>query len=363
MNEIRTCSIGGLPFNIEIDAFEILNTYIESLKSAYINDPDGAEIIADIESRIAELILSAQSERIVVAKPLVDNIIAQMGSADDIGSSGGDNTYQQTDTTGATSTPLRHRRLYRDVDSGAVGGVCSGIAAFFNCDPTIIRIVTFLLIFFGGASFWIYLILWIVIPPALTARQKLEMRGEPVTASTIRDSYSADSSAPQQPASPISSIVATIGSIILIAIKIIAGFFLIVFSIAAITLICTLVAICFNLDIIPELVTTSPTIVILPIITALSFMIISCYFLVQFLNSRRINATTIVILLALWVALLVSTVLVTISINEGFDDHFVRSHRTQRVIHTITNDSDKKTEKSNKEDIEFDQAEEIAPQQ
>jgi len=61
MNEIKKCSIAGVSFTLENDAYDVLSTYIESLKETYKDDPDGEEIIADIEARIAELILSAQS--------------------------------------------------------------------------------------------------------------------------------------------------------------------------------------------------------------------------------------------------------------------------------------------------------------
>ena len=42
--------------------------------------------------------------------------------------------------------------------------MCGGIAGFANIDPTLLRIVTMLLVLFGGLSLWIYIILWIFIP-------------------------------------------------------------------------------------------------------------------------------------------------------------------------------------------------------
>ncbi|MBQ1978883.1 MAG: PspC domain-containing protein, partial [Alistipes sp.] len=46
----------------------------------------------------------------------------------------------------------------------SIAGVCSGIADYFDLDVTLIRLVTFLMIFLGSLSIWIYVILWIVIP-------------------------------------------------------------------------------------------------------------------------------------------------------------------------------------------------------
>ena len=61
MNEIKKCSIAGVSFTLEYDAYDALNAYIESLNDTYKDDPAGEEIIADIEARIAELIPPAPS--------------------------------------------------------------------------------------------------------------------------------------------------------------------------------------------------------------------------------------------------------------------------------------------------------------
>lgn len=82
--EVKKCSISGIAFTMDVDAYEALDAYLESLKKSYKDTPDGAEIVADIEARIAELILSTQDNTRVVEKPLMLNIIAQMGSAEDI---------------------------------------------------------------------------------------------------------------------------------------------------------------------------------------------------------------------------------------------------------------------------------------
>ena len=77
MNEIKKCSIAGVSFTLELDAYETLSQYLQSLRDTYHDDPDGEEIMADIEARIAELILSTQSAEGVVALPLIENIIKQ----------------------------------------------------------------------------------------------------------------------------------------------------------------------------------------------------------------------------------------------------------------------------------------------
>ena len=84
MKEVKKCSISGVAFTLDADAYEELAAYLESLKRSYKDSADGAEIVADIEARIAELILSAQDNARIVEKPLIENIIRQMGSAEDI---------------------------------------------------------------------------------------------------------------------------------------------------------------------------------------------------------------------------------------------------------------------------------------
>ena len=74
MKEVKKCSISGVAFTMDADAYEALETYLESLKTTYKDTADGAEIVADIEARIAELILSAQDNTRIVEKPLILNI-------------------------------------------------------------------------------------------------------------------------------------------------------------------------------------------------------------------------------------------------------------------------------------------------
>lgn len=84
MNNIKKCSISGVAFTLDEEAYKTLEAYLDSLRASYGETADGKEIVADIEARIAELILTTQEGDRVVQKPLIDNIIAQMGSARDI---------------------------------------------------------------------------------------------------------------------------------------------------------------------------------------------------------------------------------------------------------------------------------------
>ncbi len=77
------------------------------------------------------------------------------------------------------------KKLFRNVEDRVLGGVSSGIAAYFGTDPTVIRLLFVLSIFLGGAGILLYIILWIITPEAKTITEKMQMQGEPVTLSNI----------------------------------------------------------------------------------------------------------------------------------------------------------------------------------
>ena len=45
-----------------------------------------------------------------------------------------------------------------------IGGVCGGLAKFFDIDPTIVRVAMAVVTFVGGMSILVYIIMWIIIP-------------------------------------------------------------------------------------------------------------------------------------------------------------------------------------------------------
>ncbi len=77
------------------------------------------------------------------------------------------------------------KKMFRDPDQKVLGGVCSGIAAYFGIDVVIIRLLFFLSIFFVGTGIILYIILWIILPEAITITDKMKMTGQPVTLSNI----------------------------------------------------------------------------------------------------------------------------------------------------------------------------------
>ena len=183
MKKTVSVNLGGFVFNIDEDAYNELQIYLSLIEKHFRHDQGRQEIIDDIEARIAELFRDKTgSGKQVINIGDVQEIIKIMGKPEEMGE-GENEEYQQEVPydTGRRS----YRRIYRDPDNRIIGGVCSGLAAYWQFDPLILRII-FIVAFLGfGVGLFIYLILWIVIPEAKTVAQKLEMRGEPVTASNI----------------------------------------------------------------------------------------------------------------------------------------------------------------------------------
>lgn len=177
MKKTINISLGGRAFNLEEDAYEKLDRYISSVKQHFGDNPDKDEIISDIEHRIAEQfeLLNKQDQIITVKE--VSELIKIMGTVDQI--DGSENAHQ------SHSDEHSYRKLYRDMDNGILGGVATGIAAYFDIDPWLIRLAFAASVLIGGGGVIAYLILWIVIPEARTTTERLRMRGSAVNLESI----------------------------------------------------------------------------------------------------------------------------------------------------------------------------------
>ena len=245
MKKTFTVNIGQSIFNIDEDAYEILKKYLISVKNYFNKIDDQGEIIKDFELRIAENF----SSKISVNKKSIDlndvrKMIEIMGTLEDFKEVDGNDKNQET-----KSNADDDRRLYRDSSNRIIAGVCSGIAQYFKIDPiivrilfflavlpglitylifwlgvptkdfdpnlrktfyrdpddkiiggvakgianylkadvTLIRIIFFISIFFGGFGLLIYIFLWIFTKEARSIGQKMNMSGYSINLSNIED--------------------------------------------------------------------------------------------------------------------------------------------------------------------------------
>lgn len=158
MKETVNVNIGSVAFILDDDAYRTLKLYLKRIENRL---PEGdKDTLGDIEHRIAEILSEKlYSPQQVVTLIEVDAAMKQIGAPDTFGEA------READPTGEEQPEQEpHRRLYRPRVNRSIAGVCSGLAEYFGIDPTLLRLITFMLILFGGLSIWIYIVLWIVIP-------------------------------------------------------------------------------------------------------------------------------------------------------------------------------------------------------
>ena len=182
MKKVTHVGIGGFGFMIDEDAYVRLNRYLDQFKKELDSGKENAEIMADVEQRIAELFReSLYSKDQVVGIELVERVIARIGFP-----GGTERTEEFAFDLGHDTYGRPGKRLFRDPDSKMLGGVCGGLGAYFNVDVVLLRAIFIVGLLCFGVGILPYLILWVVIPQARTAAEKLQMRGLPVTAENLR---------------------------------------------------------------------------------------------------------------------------------------------------------------------------------
>lgn len=176
MNKTIIININGTVFHIEEDAYEILKNYMTDVKRHFMNSADSHEITTDIENRIAEMFSEtlANSEREVIIEQDVKAIIEQMGSVQDF-----ENVENDEDGSAQfTYNNSGSRTLFRDPDDHLLGGVCAGLANYFGVQTIWLRLAFAIAVAFFGTGIFLYIILWIVIPKAITRADRMAMKGE-----------------------------------------------------------------------------------------------------------------------------------------------------------------------------------------
>lgn len=181
MNQTLTVNISGMVFHIEVDAYDTLKNYLNKIKSYFNNSEEREEIMLDIESRIAELFSGMMSEKNqVITATDVDKVIGVMGKPEQYIT----DDEEQTQTFSNETYVKGDKKLFRNPDDRMLGGVCSGLGAYIGVDTVWVRLF-FVAAFFLGFGLFTYIILWIVMPEAKTASDKLKMKGEPINIQNI----------------------------------------------------------------------------------------------------------------------------------------------------------------------------------
>ena len=197
MNNIENVSIGGYAFPLDSDAYKLVKDYLDELEYFYRDSASGKEIMECIEERLAELFYEKCGQTKVVGFDIALEALEVLGKPSAIKNAGDGQPQNQDEAANGDSTKDdsakegKHRhRLYRDKQNKFIAGVCSGIAAYFKIDVTLVRIVAVILSLFfiwldnhSGHDCTIvmplaYFVLWMCMPAANTVQQRLELYGQ-----------------------------------------------------------------------------------------------------------------------------------------------------------------------------------------
>src|SRR5690554_3854881 len=192
MNKTVSINLAGTFFHIDEDAFAKLKHNLNAIRKSLKDTQESEEIMQDIETRIAELFSEKiKSDTLVISLRELDEVIAVMGQPEDYevdeemfeDSSESESHYQ-------SRANASHKQLFRDIDNKYVGGVSSGLGHYLGIDAVWIRLIWVLLVVAGlGSPVLVYILLWILVPPALTTSEKLKMTGKPINISNIERKF------------------------------------------------------------------------------------------------------------------------------------------------------------------------------
>ena len=209
MDKTKNISLGGFSFLIEENAYTALSQYLDEVRQHLQHNSDRDEIIFDVEQRMAELLKDRTANREVIIHQDVLYLIEVLGKPEQYVEDEEADKATNAAPEASAQAFSTNKPLYRDIDDRKIGGVLSGLAHYFNISPTMLRIafavclilsfvVSYRWIFlFNGVSWAIiilYILLWMIVPAAVTTAQKLEMQGAAVTLDSLASYKSSSTS-------------------------------------------------------------------------------------------------------------------------------------------------------------------------
>jgi phage shock protein PspC (stress-responsive transcriptional regulator) len=181
MNEVTRIHLGRQPFTVSVEAHRELKAYLAAIEKQ-VSDKD---VVQEVELRISELLAERGITGDKVVLPAdVDYLKQQLGNPRD---------FSDDEEAPEAAKPENkiNKRLFRDTDNALVAGVAAGFAAYTGLDVVLVRLLFVLLTIFSvGFGLVLYILLWLIVPPAETTSEKLQMQGKSVTLEALKDSVS-----------------------------------------------------------------------------------------------------------------------------------------------------------------------------
>lgn len=172
MNRTVSVNIGGFNFIMDEKAYEKLSAYLNRYRQS-LNIDERDEVMNDIEYRIAEIFGGVHCQG-VISEMKVDEVISTIGEPE-ITTEASSSEFKSSETT--ADKIVVDKKLYRDTDDCVIGGICSGLASYFNLSTILVRLLFLLGFFMWGTTLLVYVIMWLVVPQAHGVREKLAMKG------------------------------------------------------------------------------------------------------------------------------------------------------------------------------------------
>ena len=186
MNKTVNINLAGIVFHIDENAFETLNNYLNALKNHFKNEEGGDEILKDIEGRIAELFTERLDKKEAISLTDINEITTIMGDPSQYDDEIEQEQSQESQDKEEDLRKGKRRKVFRDEEDRMIGGVCRGMAHYFDINVLFCRIIFIGILFLiGPGAPFLYIMFWIALPSAKTTAEKLEMKGERVNINNI----------------------------------------------------------------------------------------------------------------------------------------------------------------------------------
>ena len=177
MQKVITINLNGNAYQLDEQGYEALRAYLEHAQAQLGGNPDATEIVRDLEQSIAEKCLRLIGPgKSVVTTAEIAQILREIGPVESAGSG------PQAAPTDGVSQP---KRLYQIREGAMVSGVANGLAAYFNVDPTIVRVAFVMAAVVEMMQYdhppmlsvGLYLLLVFIVPYAKTSEQRAAAQG------------------------------------------------------------------------------------------------------------------------------------------------------------------------------------------
>ena len=356
MKKTVNINLAGTFFHIDEDAFGKLSRYLDAIKKSLSDPQGGDEIIRDIEGRIAELFTEKiESNTQVISTKELDEVIKVMGQPEDY--TVDEEIFEDAPSSGGRRTS--YNQLFRDIDNKFVSGVSSGLGHYFKIDAIWIRLIwIFLTLVTSGMFILIYVLLWILMPAAVSVSDKLKMSREEVTISNIEKKFKEGYEAVadgiknadydkygQRINKGASGFFDTLGKIFMTIFKIIGKFFGVLMVIVGFTTVISLIIGLFTagtlgiykdgaaMDYFNVVNTSDAPIWLLSLLALfavgipfLALAILGLKILIK--NLRSMGWTAKIVLIVLWLASLIGIAIIAIHqvTEQAFDEEVITEH-------------------------------------